>query len=266
MHTSTYKGKKVFVKLKDGTSFVAKFKDSKSGRIMFFDHDDVATKEMTSFNIFKNKTTKKKEAGFTLVEIAIVFAIMSLLIFLILKGSEMIANARVKNTIEQFRDVEATIELYRDRYHAFPGDDPNASRWAGAISGNGNGVLEGSYNANPSANQETTLFWLDLRMSKLIQDGKVPDAQQLNNNVGGRIGVQEGNNYLGLNGIIICGNVPAKVAIGMDSNMDDGKPNTGRIRAMSGDWTTPLSATPATSYVEDGGTYVVCMVANSLGR
>lgn len=54
MHTSTYKGKRVFVKLKDGTSFVAKFKDSKSGRIMFFDHADVATNQMTSFNIFRH--------------------------------------------------------------------------------------------------------------------------------------------------------------------------------------------------------------------
>ena len=54
MHTSTYKGKRVFVKLKDGSSFVAKFKDSKSGRIMFFDHDDVKTADMSSFNIFRH--------------------------------------------------------------------------------------------------------------------------------------------------------------------------------------------------------------------
>lgn len=54
MHTSTNKGKRVFVKLKDGTSFVAKFKDKKSGRIMFFDHEDVLTDDMTSFNIFRH--------------------------------------------------------------------------------------------------------------------------------------------------------------------------------------------------------------------
>ncbi len=54
MHTSTYKGKRVFVKLKNGTSFVAKFKDKKSGRIMFFDHVDISTDDMTSFNIFRH--------------------------------------------------------------------------------------------------------------------------------------------------------------------------------------------------------------------
>lgn len=61
MHTSTYKGKRVFVKLKDGTSFVAKFKDSKSGRIMFFDHEDVRTSDMTSFNIFRHDRVKPGE-------------------------------------------------------------------------------------------------------------------------------------------------------------------------------------------------------------
>lgn len=59
MHTSTYKGKRVFVKLKNGDSFVAKFKDSKSGRIMFFDHDDVKTRDMASFNIFRHDTKEE---------------------------------------------------------------------------------------------------------------------------------------------------------------------------------------------------------------
>lgn len=55
MHSSTYKGKRVFVILKDGSSFIAKFKDAKAGRIMFFDHDDVRTSKMRAMTINKLK-------------------------------------------------------------------------------------------------------------------------------------------------------------------------------------------------------------------
>lgn len=56
IHTSTYQGKRVFVKLKDGTSFVAKFKDSKSGRVMFIDHDPITTNDILSMTIFRHQT------------------------------------------------------------------------------------------------------------------------------------------------------------------------------------------------------------------
>ncbi len=50
--------------MKDGTSFVAKFNDSKSGRIMFFDHEDVLTRDMQAFNIFRNDRVQGKQEGF----------------------------------------------------------------------------------------------------------------------------------------------------------------------------------------------------------
>ena len=81
-----------------------------------------------------------RESGFTLVEIAIVLVIIGLLLGGILKGQEMITQAKIKNSIADFSGISAAYYGYQDRYRAIPGDDPGATRWAGATNGNGNGV------------------------------------------------------------------------------------------------------------------------------
>src|SRR5438309_1905103 len=93
----------------------------------------------------------KRQQGFTLVEIAIVLVIIGLLLGGILKGQEMITQAKIKNVIADFSGVSAAYHGYQDRYRAIPGDDPNAaSRWAvapAAQPGDGNGIIAGTYNA-----------------------------------------------------------------------------------------------------------------------
>src|SRR2546428_4424077 len=85
------------------------------------------------------------QAGFTLVEIAIVLVIIGLLLGGILKGQEMITQARIKNVINDFNGITAAMNSYQDRYRALPGDDVNAtSRWAGAFGGNGDGQFDGA--------------------------------------------------------------------------------------------------------------------------
>src|SRR5256885_8774628 len=74
----------------------------------------------------------KRMQGFTLVEIAIVLVIIGLLLGGILKGQEMITQAKIKNSIADFSGISAAYHGYQDRYRAIPGDDPNAAgRWAG---------------------------------------------------------------------------------------------------------------------------------------
>jgi len=74
----------------------------------------------------KNST----EAGFTLVEIAIVLVIIGLLLGGILKGQEMITQAKIKNAINDFNGVTVAVTSYQDRYRALPGDDKGATaRW-----------------------------------------------------------------------------------------------------------------------------------------
>src|SRR6266581_2299408 len=89
---------------------------------------------------------RSAQPGFTLVEIAIVLVIIGLLLGGILKGQEMITQAKIKNVINDFNCLTAAMNSYQDRYRSLPGDDINAAgRWAGSFgvgtvfSGNGDG-------------------------------------------------------------------------------------------------------------------------------
>src|SRR3954463_11292399 len=94
---------------------------------------------------------KKDQAGFTLVEIAIVLVIIGLLLGGILKGQEMITQAKIKNVVADFSGISAAYYGYQDRYRAIPGDDGQAAtRWTtptAAVSGDANGIVTGTYNA-----------------------------------------------------------------------------------------------------------------------
>ena len=53
LHTSTYKGKRILIILKDGTKIVDKFKDKKSGYVYTENHGKIATKHMKAMTICK---------------------------------------------------------------------------------------------------------------------------------------------------------------------------------------------------------------------
>ena len=71
----------------------------------------------------------KAQRGFTLVEIAIVLVIIGLLLGGILKGQEMITQAKIKNVMADYSGISAAYHGYQDRYRAIPGDDLGATRW-----------------------------------------------------------------------------------------------------------------------------------------
>src|ERR1039457_1949234 len=110
---------------------------------------------------------KRNQSGFTLVEIAIVLVIIGLLLGGVLKGQELITQAKIKNVAKDFDSVTTAILGYQDRYKALPGDDKNAAgRWSGLSSGNGDGNIDGTYGGGSSS--ETGYFWADLRSAGFI--------------------------------------------------------------------------------------------------
>ena len=66
------------------------------------------------------------QKGFTLVELAIVMTIIGLLIGGILKGQELMENARVTSTVAQVKSYSAAVTSFKDMYQAYPGDMPGA--------------------------------------------------------------------------------------------------------------------------------------------
>jgi prepilin-type N-terminal cleavage/methylation domain-containing protein len=63
-----------------------------------------------------------KVRGFTLVELAIVLVIIGIILGAILKGQELINNAKVKRLQNDLRGLEAAIWTFYDRTGRFPGD------------------------------------------------------------------------------------------------------------------------------------------------
>lgn len=229
---------------------------------------------------------KRQQSGFTLVEIAIVLVIIGLLLGGILKGQEMITQAKIKNVITDFNGIASALYAYQDRYRQLPGDDTNAvTRWTGSAlvacgTLQGDGIIEGVYNS-PAANlAESNCFWQDLRNAGFVagQGSGQSSLLQPTNAASGMIGVQTGSgatpptpvmaaNGGGFSSLMMCSTgLPDKIAIAVDTQMDDGLNFSGTMRGQAQTAPNPtINPTVSTTagstdyYAETGSnTYTIC--------
>ena len=219
-----------------------------------------------------------KQAGFTLVEIAIVLVIVGLLLGGVLKGQELINGAKVKALANDLRAVSTAYYAYQDRFRAVPGDDPQASTHLSALAGlaangDGNGVINDTASmfgttGSPNSDHESQLFWMHVRAANLMTGNlNIGSAQ---NTLGGFIGVtsnrisdQTGTSAWNAQFFICLSGVPQRLAVQLDTQIDDGVPNSGALRAfaetsgrpaISSAAITPAAAWPATTE----GSFTVC--------
>lgn len=190
-----------------------------------------------------------KQSGFTLVEIAIVLVIVGLLIGGVLKGQEMITNAKLKRIESDNAGLLAALYSYQDRYLQLPGDDAGAADrftiYGGAATNNGDGDGAIGLGAAPSEDwnlpittawaaggQETIKFFSHLRAAGLISGGPLEaDAARVTNAYGGPVGIQDG--ALGMTGqVTIFGSIDGPIARILDGRLDDGASNLGRVQAQ----------------------------------
>jgi prepilin-type N-terminal cleavage/methylation domain-containing protein len=204
--------------------------------------------------MWKYSKSTDHQPGFTLVELAIVLVIIGLILAAVLKGQEMIQNAKVKNVINDLRGVSTAYYAYQDRFKAIPGDDANAStHFTGGINGNGDGIIAGLFNATATpvdgATTESNKFWLSTRLAGFMTGS---GSNPATNALGGMLGIQDGNSttgtVLGMTGPVACvGNIPWKIAVAVDAVLDDGNSGTGTVR--TGTQSATANVTPDTTAV-----------------
>ncbi len=98
--------------------------------------------------------TNRKDAGFTLIEMAIVLVIIGLIIGAVLKGQDLIQNARAKKFVNFARAAEIAQWTYLDRKGHFNGDNntvpdgiiEESPDWTGFVNEPDDSLNLGSYN------------------------------------------------------------------------------------------------------------------------
>ena len=228
----------------------------------------------------KTRTVSRSESGFTLVELAVVMIIIGLLIGGVLKGQELINNAQITSTVAQVKAMDAATSTFDDMYSALPGDMlnpgarlPNCTAVGGCnTAGSGNRVIDATFAGAPAG--EATTYFVHLSAADLLTGinpagaaaawGSIYPEANINGGfhvggtttgaLGGFSNVIGGNTlnagtYLGLT--LTAGAAPAAVvtpnqAFRIDNKIDDGRPDTGSVRAAGG----ATCGTVAAGYIE----------------
>ena len=172
--------------------------------------------------MMKMRKAQNSQAGFTLVEIAIVMVIIGLLIGGVLKGQAMVQNAKVKRVAKQADEIRAAVMAFYDKYGMYPGDENIAAIPPGTDNeGNGSGQIAGA---------EQFEVFQDLQLAGLIS-GVYNGTSDLPRHAFGDTvslswvdpGPGTAQHYL------TFANLPADVCLELDTKFDNSTWNSGSI-------------------------------------
>lgn len=199
----------------------------------------------------------RPQAGFTLVEVAIVLVIIGLILGGVFKGQALVDSARVRAISSEMDGIRTAVLSFQERYRSIPGDFPKAPLQidSATIAGNGNGRIDDS--------AERAGVWQQLSLAGFIS-GNYDGVQS---SAGSSTDVDCGphtcpqNPYSGYykisysaqaadadslaNEIYTGRHIPVSILSQLDSRLDDGKANSGRFRVhrefasactLNGDW------------------------------
>lgn len=211
----------------------------------------------------------ERQHGFSLIELAIVLVIAGLLLAGVMRGQELIANAKVKSLASDFRNIPTYFYGYQDRFRVLPGDDHaaathlNGGSSATTAGQTQNGLIQGTWNSD-TATDESFLLWQHLRLGGLATGATDTGSPQYTprNSEGGRVGVTSvdalvtavsANTFNSAHAMCSDG-ILGRYATQLDTMLDDGAGNTGVMRILVNGTpgvgeATPQPATP----------YLVCM-------
>jgi prepilin-type N-terminal cleavage/methylation domain-containing protein len=202
-------------------------------------------------NIHKLKLNKTYQAGFSLIEMAVVLIVIGLIIGGVLKGQELIEAAKIKAVLTQLNEYRLAVSTFMERYDGLPGDFNQAKAYIkdSLKNGNHNGLIEGEGLAPDS---EAGQFWQHLAAAELIAQPGVQEGQALGfgkgvpaARIGGGVTVTS-HPYLDMPGNwFVLGSANGTrgngalltpfQAMNLDKKTDNGDPQSGRIRAFDGE-------------------------------
>lgn len=186
---------------------------------------------------------KKRNQGFTLMELGIVLIIIALIIAMVSTvGPQLIENGRGKELLKQITDIRMSVQQFVERYKLLPGDIPAKDEdfsmpvSAACKSGDGNGLV--NKNEPPCVTEH--LFLARLIPSPLLpnQNGTVQiisnkDAQDIYTATVGVAPVRTLSPQA--RNIVLIRDVLCGLALTVDQGLDDGSLTTGNsVVSMSG--------------------------------
>jgi len=220
--------------------------------------------------IFKSSTSQRfvfqqsvasrcrgRSGGFTLIEIAIVLVVVTLILAGVLKGQSLIDSARVRSMATDVTGIRAAWYSFQDRYRSLPGDFPNARTQIddATVPGNGNGKIDDS--------RERAGVWQQMALAGFIKgsfdglESSAGTAQDMNcsattcprNPYNGfykiSYGAQAENAAGPAHEIFTGDSIPVNILAELDNKLDDGKAGAGRFRvhrdfsgscSVNGEW------------------------------
>ena len=125
-------------------------------------------------------TLSRKHPAFSLIEISIALVIIGLLVGAVLKGQDLLHNARLNALITQIDQYKLATHGFLDRYGALPGDFSQASTQirSDLFDGDNQGYIQGPGVAPKSSGRDyqATSFWAHLAAADLIADPGTTDT------------------------------------------------------------------------------------------
>ena len=183
-----------------------------------------------------DKTTKQ---GFTLVEIAIVLVIIGLLLGGVLKGQELINNAKVRAIADRQNSLKVAWFSFIDRFGALPGDYVQANVYVtGAVAGNGDGTLTEFESVQAFQHMTSAGYLRCPQCTEIATDSDPSSSNSLINTYGGIMSIWHDAAYYAVRQdaggsgqprlMVHTGpRIPSNIIAEVDRKIDDGSPNTG---------------------------------------